>query len=32
VVIDEIMQDKITLEMDPALIEKMRGPGSSKKR
>ncbi len=32
VVIDEIMQEKITLEMDPALIEKMKGPGAAKKR
>ncbi|MEY3026243.1 MAG: hypothetical protein RLZZ238_1140, partial [Planctomycetota bacterium] len=31
-VIEEIMQEKITLEMDPAHIEKMRGPGGRSKR
>ena len=31
VVIDEIMQEKITLEMDPEHIEKMRGPGGKKR-
>jgi DNA-directed RNA polymerase subunit omega len=31
VVIDEIMQEKITLEMDPALIEKMKGTPSKKR-
>jgi len=31
VVIDEIMQEKITLEMDPAMIEKMRGTPSKRR-
>ena len=31
VVIDEIMQDKITLEIDPEHIEKMRGTPSKKR-
>jgi DNA-directed RNA polymerase subunit omega len=30
-VIEEIMQEKITLEMDPAHIEKMRGTPSRKR-
>lgn len=30
-VIEEIVQDKITLEMDPALVEKMRGVPSKKR-
>ncbi|MEY2795335.1 MAG: hypothetical protein RIR10_1051 [Planctomycetota bacterium] len=31
VVIDEIMQDKITLEIDPEHIEKMKGTPSRKR-
>jgi DNA-directed RNA polymerase subunit omega len=31
VVIDEIMQDKITLEIDPEHIEKMRGTPSRRR-
>jgi DNA-directed RNA polymerase subunit omega len=31
VVIDEIMQDKITLEIDPEMIEKMKGTPSRKR-
>jgi len=31
VVIDEIMQDKITLEIDPEYIEKMKGTPSRKR-